>query len=156
MRRKIRAVATTIVLLAMGPPRAAVAVIALEVTTQSTLSFGQFMTTTTSGTVTVSPSGSRTRSGGVALGNDFGVAAASFLITGEPNTAYSISLPSSCTLSADGKSLTADDFTSSPSGMGILGPGGTQSVTLGATLHVGIRQSAAAYSGSYAVTFSYD
>jgi hypothetical protein len=46
--------------------------------------------------------------------------------------------------------------TSSPSGTGNLGLLGTQTVTLGATLHVGPGQAAAAYSGTYPVTLAYN
>ncbi len=150
-----RLAAAAMILLAMLPTRGA-AVIAIDVTTQSNLGFGQIVATTTSGAVTVSPAGGRTRSGGVVLGNGFGVSAASFAVTGEPNTGYSITLPSPCTLSGGGSSMTADGFTSSPSGAGNLGPSGTQSVSMGATLHVGSGQAAAAYAGTYAVTLAYN
>jgi hypothetical protein len=153
--RKSPLAAAAIIVLAMLPTRGA-AVTAIDVTTQSNLGFGQIVATTTSGTVTVSPAGSRTRSGGVVLGNGSGVSAASFAVTGEHNAGYSITLPSVCTLSAGGSSMTADTFTSSPSGSGNLGPSGAQSVTLGATLHVGSGQAAAAYSGTYPVTLAYN
>jgi hypothetical protein len=153
--RRFRLAAPAMILLAMLPTRGA-AVIAIDVTTQSNLGFGQIVATTTSGTVTVSPASSRTRSGGVVLGNALGVSAASFAVSGEPNTGYSITLPSLCTLSASGSSMTADAFTSSPGGSGNLGPSGSQSVTLGATLHVSSGQAAAAYSGTYSVTVAYN
>jgi len=154
--RSFRFVAAAIQLFAMFFPTLAEAVIALDVTAQSNLVFGQVVATSTSGTVTVSPTGGRTQSGGAVLANGFGVSAASFAVTGEPNTSYSITLPSSCTLSGGGGSLTVDGFTSSPNGTGMLGPGGTQSVTLGATLHVGSGQRSAAYSGTYAITLAYN
>jgi len=147
--------AMTMALLALAPTPRAAAVIALEATTQSNLAFGQIVATSSAGAVTVWPNGSRTASGGVVLGNAFGVSAASFAVTGEPNSSYGITLPSPCTLSAAGASMTADVFTSNPSGSGSLGPSGTQTVTMGATLRVGSRQVSAGYSGSYAVTLAY-
>ena len=147
--------AAAMILLAMLPTRGG-AVIAIAATAQSNLGFGQIVATTTSGTVTVSPSNGRTRTGGVVLGNALGVAAASFAVTGEPNTGYSITLPNQSTLSAGASSMTADAFTSSPSGASNLGPSGSQSVTLGATLHVSAGQASAAYSGTYPVTMAYN
>ena len=97
----------------------------------------------------------REASGGVVLGNAFGVSAASFSVTGEPYSNVSITPPGSCTLSAGGDTMTADVFTSSP-GAGNLGPSGALSVTMGATLHVSGGQAAAAYSGTYAVTVAYN
>jgi hypothetical protein len=137
-------------------PTGGMAMAALDATTQSHLGFGQLIATPAPGAVTVSPAGARTPSGGVVLGNGFGVSAAAFAVTGDPNLAFSITLPSSATLDGAGSSLTADSFTSTPSGAGNLGPSGAQSVTVGATLHVGSSQSATSYSGSFAVTFAYN
>jgi hypothetical protein len=156
MRLKMFQLAAAAMILVAILPTRGDAVIAIAVTTQANLGFGQIVATTTSGTVTVSPAGSRTRSGGVVLGNALGVGAASFAVTGEPNTGYSITLPSLCTLSAGASSMTADAFTSSPSGSSNLGPSGSMSVTLGATLHVSSGQAAAAYSGTYPITVAYN
>jgi hypothetical protein len=125
------------------------------VTLQSNLAFGQIVATTSPGLVTLSSSGERMRSGGVVLGNSFGVSSASFSVTGEPNTEYSITLPASCSLSGGGSSMTVDSFVSTPDGTGNLGAEGTQLVTLGATLNVGSGQPAAAYSGTFAITLAY-
>jgi hypothetical protein len=144
-------------LLAMFSTRGAGALLPLVVLNLSNLGFVQVLATTTSGTVTLSPSGGRTRSGGAFLGNGLGVSAAAFTIIDAPFASYSITLPSSCTLAAGGSSMTANGSTSSPSGTGNLGLLGTQTVTLGATLHVGPGQAAAAaYSGTYSVTLAYN
>jgi hypothetical protein len=147
--------AVAVAALAILPTRGA-AMAALDATTQSHLGFGQLIATQSPGAVTVSPSGARSPSGGVVLGNSFGVSGASFTVTGDPNLAFSITLPSSSTLDGGSGSMTADGFTSTPSGAGNLGPSGLQSVTVGATLHVGSGQSATSYSGSFAVTFAYN
>lgn len=136
--------------------RADAAVVGIGLTANSQLGFGQAVASVTPGTVTVSPAGARTTSGGVILGNASGVGAGSFTVTGELNASYSITLPSSCALAGGGRSMTVDGFTSSPSGSGNLGPGGTQVITLGAILHVGAPQPAASYSGTCFVTVAYD
>lgn len=145
-----------LLLLAILLARRAAAVVGINLTANSNLGFGQAVATVTPGAVTVSPEGVRTVSGGVVLGNGFGASAASFTVTGEPNVNYSITLPSSGVLTGAGSSMSVDEFTSSPDGSGNLGPGGTQVVTLGATLHVGAPQLSAAYSGTYFVTVSYN
>ncbi|HXO20042.1 MAG TPA: DUF4402 domain-containing protein [Thermoanaerobaculia bacterium] len=137
--------------------RRAAAVIAIDLTTNSNLGFGQIVATATAGTVTVSPLGGRTASGGVLLGNGFGASVASFAVSGQPNAGYSVTLPSSCVLSGGGSSMTADTFLSNPaSAQNLVGPAGTASFTLGATLHVGGGQRSASYSGTYAVNVAYD
>lgn len=143
-------------LLAISLPGGADAVLPIDLTTGANLGFGKVVATATAGTVTVAPSGSRSAAGGVALGNAMGASPASFTVTGEPNTAYSITLPSAVALSAGASSMTADGFTSTPSGEGNLGPSGTQTIAVGATLHVGAQQSPAFYSGTYLVVVSYN
>jgi hypothetical protein len=135
---------------------AAAALVSISLTAGSGLGFGQIVATAGSGTVTVTPLGGRSASGGVALGNGVGVSPASFAVTGEPNTSYSITLPSSVTLSAGANSMTADHFTSDPDGSGNLGPAGAQTIAVGAELHIGASQPAASYTGSYAVSVAYN
>jgi hypothetical protein len=122
----------------------------------SNLGFGQIVTTASAGTVTISSGGGRSASGGVVLGSSFGVGASSFAVTGDANASYSITLPSSCTPQAGGATMMADLFTSAPNGSGNLGPSGTQTVSLGATLHVGSGQAAGAYSAAYFITLAYN
>lgn len=155
MKRRARSFAAAALAASMLAPAAA-ALVSISLTASSGLGFGQIVATTTSGTVTVTPAGFRSASGGVALGNGFGVTAASFAVTGEPNTSYSITLPSSVTLSAGARSMTADHFTSSPVGSGLLGTGGSQSISVGAELHVGALQPAASYAGTYGVSVAYN
>jgi Domain of unknown function (DUF4402) len=155
MNRRARTLAAAALVAGILPPAVA-ALASLSLTGDSGLGFGQVVATATPGTVTVTPAGTRSASGGVALGNGLGVSAASFEVTGEPNTSYSITLPSAVTLSAGASSMTADNFTSSTGGSGLLGPGGTQSFSVGADLHVGASQPAASYTGTYAVSIVYN
>jgi hypothetical protein len=82
--------------------------------------------------------------------------AASLTVTGDADRAYSITLSGSTTLSAGSGSMTVDTFVLSPeSSSWNLGPGGSQVVYVGATLHVGASQAAAGYQGTYAITVAY-
>jgi hypothetical protein len=154
--RPLLAAATALVAVLLT--RRAGAQVAIGLTANSSLGFGRIVATATAGTVTVSPLGGRSSSGGVVLGSGFGKGAAAFTVSGQANAGYSIMLPSSCTLSGGGSSMTVDTFLSNPlNGQNVdVGPGGTASLTVGATLHVGASQRAATYSGTYAVTVAYD
>ena len=135
----------------------AAAVTPLNLTANANLGFGKIMATATAGTVTVSPMGAITSSGGVVLGNGSAASAANFTVQGQPNASYSITLPTSVVLSGGGSSMTADSFLDSHhNGMTVVGPTGMASFTAGATLHVAARQPSAAYSGTYSVTVSYN
>ncbi len=82
------------------------------------------------------------------------MSAAGFTAAGEGNQAYTISLPSSATLTGPGTAMTLDTFTDdnpSPS----LPPAGSETFNVGGTLHVGASQAAGAYSGSISVTVNY-
>jgi hypothetical protein len=127
----------------------------IGLTPPSTLAFGRAVASSSPGTVVVSPAGDRTSTGGVTLINGGVAGAASFTVTGNANAAYSITF-STATLSGGSASMTIDAFTCSPtSSAWNLGASGSQIVYVGATLHVGASQAAAAYSGSYAVTVAY-
>lgn len=154
--RAVQLLLATMVLGAALIAREAGALADIGLATNGGLGFGQIIVTGTSGTVTVTTTGSRSASGGVALGNGFGVSPATFTVTGEADTAYGITLPSSVTLTGGQGSMVMDTFTSSPSGSGNLGPGRSQAVSVGATLHVGASQPPGSYSGTYAVTVAYN
>lgn len=118
------------------------------------MNFGNVAVSGTAGTVILSPSGSRTQSGGVTLPGTVGtVTAAAFTVTGQPSYTYSISLPpSAVTLTSGSNNMTASSFTSTPSSTGTLAVGGTQVVNVGATLNVGASQPAGLYVSTAAVT----
>ncbi|HLD99226.1 MAG TPA: DUF4402 domain-containing protein [Bdellovibrionota bacterium] len=87
----------------------------------------------------------------------------SFQITGEPNTAYSIVLPSNpitLTTGAGGanETITVSNFQSFPpeGANGALGPGGTQTLYVGATrTALSVNQARGSYSGTFMITISY-
>lgn len=128
----------------------------VDLITTDNLGFGKIVATGATGAVTVTPDGSRSASGGAALGGPFGTSAAGFTAGGLANASYSITLPLSALLTSGLQTMTVDTFTSSPSGSGNLGPGGSQTVKVGATLHVGASQGQGAYSGTFVVIISYN
>lgn len=122
----------------------------------ATLGFGQVITGRNAGTVTITPAGSRTATGGVALGSGLGASPASFLVTGEPSSSYSVTLPAAATLTGGSGTMSVDAFVCSPSSGWNLGSGGSQLISIGATLRVNGSQPAANYSGSYSIIVSYE
>jgi len=108
------------------------------------------------GTVVMTPAGARSATGGTTLGNAGGAAAAAFNVTGQGNATYSITLPASTTVTSGANSMTVDTFTSNPSGTGTLSAGGSQALTVGATLHVGASQATGTYTGTFSVTVTYN
>ncbi|MDP1536349.1 MAG: DUF4402 domain-containing protein [Burkholderiales bacterium] len=121
------------------------------------LVFGKFVAAS-GGTITVSPAGVRSASGGVVLVSSGAGAAAQFAVSGDANVAYAISLPGDGTvsLSSGANSMAVNVFTSSPNLSGLLGAGGTQTLLVGATLSVGGNQASGGYSGAFVVTVNYN
>lgn len=86
----------------------------------------------------------------------------SFTVTGEANTAYTISLPADGTVTmttgAGGanETIAVSSFTSSPSATGLLDGTGNQSLFVGATrAALGASQAPGAYTATYTVTVVY-
>lgn len=122
------------------------------------LAFGKFVAGS-GGSVTVSPSGARSATGGVALVPSSGGAAAQFTASGDPNFTYAISLPangSAVLTSAGGQTMALNNFSSSPSPTGQLSVLGKQTVSVGATLNAGSNQAPGDYSGSFDVIVDYN
>jgi hypothetical protein len=120
------------------------------------MNFGNLaVSSVTSGTVILAPAGTRSvgGAGGATLPATIGtVTAADFTVSGQGGYTYAITLPSSATISdGSGHSMIINSFASSPSSTGILSTGGTQSLTVGATLNVSASQVPGAYSNSTAV-----
>jgi hypothetical protein len=132
------------------------AVTPIAVTNTQALAFGKFAAGS-GGAVTVNPNGMRSASGGVVLAASSG-AAAQFAVSGDPNLIYAISLPADGTvvLSSGTYTMALNSFLSNPGGIGQLSAGGTQAVSVGATLSVGSNQAAGGYSGSFDVTVNYN
>jgi hypothetical protein len=128
----------------------------IAISNSDALDFGDVVPGTSLGTVVMATAGTRSATGGTTLGSVNVGGAADFTVTGADGYAYSITLPSSITLSDGGvNTMSVDTFTSNPSGTGTL-TGGSQALAVGATLHVGANQVAGSYSGSFDVTVTYN
>ena len=124
------------------------------------MSFGNIAVSATSGgTVVLATAGTRSSTSGVTLPATAGtVSAAAFTVTGTGSFTYTITLPSSVTLTHTNGTdqMTASSFTSNPSGTGAL-TSGTQSIAVGATLTVAAGQASGVYtSGNFNVTVNYN
>ena len=123
----------------------------------ASLSFGSFIAGS-GGTITVSPAGARSQTGGVLLvGQGSNVAPAQFNVGGTANASYTITLPGNNTvvlIDAGSHTMALNGFVCSPP-TGTLSVGGAQMIRVGATLVVGNGQAPGSYSGSFNVTVNY-
>ena len=123
------------------------------------MDFGNVATNGAVGTVTLSPDGSRGFSGGVTLPADNGsVSAATFTVTGSGEFTYTITLPTSVVITSGTDNMTVNAFTSTPlSAEGLLA-GGTQTISIGATLNLVALQAEGAYTSAtpFTVTVNYN
>ena len=106
--------------------------------------------------MTVSPASIRSVAGDVKLGTAALVAAASFVVSGEPEATYSIALPASVDLRDGQGAMTLTHFTSHPDGIGTLDATGHQVLTVGATLRLPPGGSAGTTSVIFHVTVTYN
>lgn len=131
----------------------------INVSNNRALALGKFVAGT-GGTITVDPNGARSRSGGVFLLASSAGAAASFSVSdvnpANANLSYIITLPDNgtVTLNSGAYSMPLNDFSSTPSGSGML-TAGSQILTVGATLSVSPNQPPGNYSGNFSITLNY-
>lgn len=131
----------------------------ISISKNADMSFGNLAVQSgTGGTVVLAPAGTRSSTSGVSLPSSTGsVSAASFTVTGSGSSTYSITLPSSVTLTHTNgtNTMSAGSFISNPS-TGTLSSG-TQDIAVGATLTVTAGQLAGVYtSGNFNVTVNYN
>ncbi len=133
----------------------------IAITKVTDMNFGNVAVSTSAGTVVMTPAGARSKTGGVTLPATVGtVSAASFTVTGASGYTYSITLPATATTltrQTGTETMTADTWTSSPTPTGTL-TGGSETLTVGATLNVAGSQVAGVYvSGTpFTVTVNYN
>ncbi|HEX8313588.1 MAG TPA: DUF4402 domain-containing protein [Flavisolibacter sp.] len=135
----------------------------ISITKNTDMNFGNVaVQAATGGTVVLAPAGTRTRTSGVTLPATAGtVTAAAFTVNGTGTYTYAITLPTSVTLTHSGGAgtgtMSADTFTSTPSGTGAL-TAGTQNIAVGATLNVAAAQAPGVYVSSpgFDVTVNYN
>lgn len=122
------------------------------------MNFGNIVSGVGTGTVVLSTSDTRSKTGDITLptATPGTIKSAQFTVTGLSAATYAITLPTSLSLagSVTGNML-VNDFVSTPSATGLL-TGGTETVKVGATLNVGAGQAAGTYSGSFPVTVAYN
>lgn len=130
---------------------------AIAITNTAPLAFGKFVSGS-GGTVVISTNGVRSASGGVLLVPSGAGAAAQFAVSGDSNLTYAISLPADglVALASGANSMVVTTFASSPSLTGALSAGGTQTISVGATLNAGSNQATGNYSGSFNITVNYN
>ena len=127
----------------------------ITITKTVDMNFGNVaVSATIAGTAILAPAGTRTTggAGGVTLPATTGtVAAATFTVSGQASYTYAITLPTTATITSSGNTMTVNAFTSSPSATGLLSSGGTQTLTVGATLNVAAAQAAGTYTNASGV-----
>ena len=135
----------------------------LSITTQtggggtSGMVFGDISSSSVAGTIVLTPSGSRTTTGGPTVNSAVTGSPATFDIQGDANATFAIILPVSTVLNGSSSgSMTVDNFTSSPSRSGSLDGTGRQVLYVGGSLKVGSNQVFGSYSGQMAVTVAYN
>lgn len=131
------------------------------------LDFGIVAAGNTAGTVVIAPDGTRTRTGGVVLAGG-APSSAQFYAFSQRNTTASLWLnANTITLTrVAGSTMTVDNFTISstpPSAIStthttftLNTPNGIFPFTIGATLHVGVRQHPGTYTGTFTVNITYN
>lgn len=131
---------------------------AQTLTNSQPLAFGSFAPGVSSGTVTINAAGARSSSGGVFLVPSGAGSAASYTVGGTGGQTYAITLPADgvVVLTSGANSMAVNNFTSNPVMAGVIGGGGTQTLTVGAALSVGGNQPTGSYSGSFNVTVEYN
>ncbi|MFZ4649895.1 MAG: DUF4402 domain-containing protein [Rubrivivax sp.] len=132
----------------------------LAIQSATNLGFGTLSPSATAGTVVIAAAdGARSSTGGVTLLPASPGTASKVDMVGSAGLAYTVSLPSTATLTASGGSatMTLNNLTTSlASNAGTLNGSGQGSFNVGGTLNVAANQTVASYSGTFAVTVSWN
>lgn len=128
----------------------------IGISTIASLSFGR-IASATGGTVTISPAGARSKSGGVVLVSSDAGSAARFQATGNPGQIYTITLPAdnAVQMTSGIHSMGVSYFISSLGSSGVLNPTGNQVFSIGATLNINTGEASGSYSGTYSIIIDY-
>lgn len=129
----------------------------ISITKASDLNFGTFVAGETSGTITMTPSGTISTGGGVTEISGGDISAATFTVAGEMGQSYAITLPSSDVILrgfTEGEFVTLNTFTSNPTNTGVIGTDTT--IAVGGTLTVPANSEAATYTGTFDVIVNYN
>ncbi|MBU5611999.1 DUF4402 domain-containing protein [Geomonas azotofigens] len=140
----------------------ATVVVPITIGTVTDLNFGKFVSGGTGGTVVVSTTGAQSVTGGVTSTATMATTATAgnFNISGENGSSYSVTVPSTVTLSGGGgPNMTMDTLVTTINGA--AASSGTFGVAadvlkIGATLTVGASQGAGLYSGTFNLVVDYN
>jgi hypothetical protein len=128
----------------------------INMVAQNGIVFGDVAASSIPGTVTIETDGSRTTTGGATLNTSTSGTPAKFEISGDPNSYFSISLPTSVVItSGAGDNMTIANFTSFPTTNGQMDASGKQNLNVGATMKVGSFQPFGSYKGIMSTTIEY-
>lgn len=116
------------------------------------------------GTCVVSTAGVRSRTGGVTLSNLMPqMSLATYMVTGEPGRTYSITLPSTITVTYTTSNMVINNLLAKPASgaqshtaTGTLNVAGSEQFTIGATLNVAAGQQEGLYTGTFNITVAYN
>ena len=129
----------------------------LDIESTQEMDFGTIASPNMNSTVTLNPDGTHTQSGDIRF-TDETLIPGEFLVTGVGGRLVNIGLPESATISNGQQTMTLDNFTSDPSQNFTLsgtGTSQTQTIKVGARLHVNKNQAIGTYTGPYTVTVTY-
>lgn len=128
----------------------------IAIVSSQALSFGKFVAA--NGSVTVNPGGTRSATGAIVLLQTGPGQAAQFIVTGDADAVYSVSLPidGSVSIANGGSSVAVNGFSSNPASTGVLPVSGTQILNVGARLDVTAGLTPGAYSGTFSVVVDYN
>lgn len=122
----------------------------VDIDERRSMRFGKVATSNIPGTVTISPSGTKSVTGGVIdLGKNH--REAEFRITGPDNALVIVTLPTTATVTGGGGSGTLSNFTMNMSNPIDLGRRGRVTISVGATLNLGTHLPGADYSGDFTI-----
>lgn len=125
--------------------------------TMLNLEFGQMTAGPIAGAVILAPNGLRLSVGGVNLSLTGRSSPATFMLNGNPNATYAVTLPASVVISdGSGNVMVVDNFGSFPAGTGQLSATGQQSLSVGGKLNVQANQPMGNYNGVMTVQFVYN
>lgn len=128
----------------------------LTLTNVADMNFGNITATAAGGTVVLAPAGGRTATGVQLPGTTGTVAAASFTVAGEASYEYSVTLPTTHTLTEPGTTtMDLGTFTSSlTDNTSTLDGTGAGAFTVGSTLTLGANQASGTYTNETGFTVS--
>lgn len=122
----------------------------VDIDERRSLIFGKVATSNIPGTVTISPSGVKSTTGGVIdLGKNH--REAEFRITGPDNALVIVTLPTTATVTGGGGTGTLSNFTMNLTNPIDLGRRGRVTISVGATLSLGTHLPGAEYTGNFTI-----